>query len=72
MPELDDLAGSVPVVVAAFLCFLWVDFIAPLESAALESPLIELLLSIFMESLLVCVCDPAVEAGVGAGFEAAS
>jgi hypothetical protein len=83
MPELDDLAGSV---VAAFLCFLWVDFIEPLESDFMESlpvellliepPLIEPLLVepllmepllpfCFIESLLVWVCEPVVEAGVG-------
>jgi hypothetical protein len=61
MPELDDLAGSVPVVEVLFLCFLWVDFIEPLELVAAE-PDVPVL---FMASLVVCVCEPALEDGVG-------
>jgi hypothetical protein len=62
MPEDDDFAGAVVSPVAAFLCFLWVDFIEPFSSDFIEeSP-------DFIESLPVCIGVAAVEAGVGSFF----
>src|SRR3954464_8269020 len=74
MPEEDDFAGADMSPVAAFLCFLWVDFMEPFSSDFIESlDFIESPDFIeespdFIESLPVCIGVAAVEAGVGSFF----
>src|ERR1700750_2301739 len=63
MPEVDDLAGSAEV--SLFLCFLWVDFMEPLESDFMESLLMESLPLFFIESLDDWVGVAAVEDDMG-------
>lgn len=56
MPELDDEVGLV--VVEAFLCFLWVDFIEPLASEPVVPEFMEPLVPEFIEPLVPEFIEP--------------